>query len=155
MNTAAAIAEVRKFSRFIKAFEHLEAVADELSQAGQLVSERKGQLDACDAQIESRQQKLKELGLRVLEQQDEFTKLATANQVKQDALQRQAEADARAIVAEAKNELETLTEENQKAALNLRNIRQQTTKAQAKLAAIIPKLKEAQAQAKLILGGEL
>ena len=53
MKTSAAIGEIRKFHKFIKAFEHLEEVADELEGAENLIKERGQRLAEIEAHIET------------------------------------------------------------------------------------------------------
>lgn len=153
MNTNEAVGEVRKYARFIKAFEHLAEVADTLAKADNLVKEREEQAAKLQGLIDQNHAQIQAQGEELLAQRDHLSDQAAANKDECDAQLRQADDRAQEILAEAKRELDTLTEENHKAAVNLRAVRQQTTAVAAELDELQPKLAEARAQARLIIEG--
>lgn len=153
MNTKQALGEVRKFARFIKAFEHIEAVADELAKADQLISEREKQLTDLSESIDQAKSTLAELEEqanlcvqatveeRDRAQEDYNTVLAGANK------------KAAEIGADAEARLTNLVDDQELEGRVLRELRKKITSANAELAAILPRLEEVRAQARKIVGG--
>jgi len=89
-----AIAEVRKFSQFIRAFEHLAEVADTLADAEQLVLEAGHRKQQIDAQVDGRTEALGVLEERITAA---HTSLAeTTDQAKARAIEIISEANAEA-----------------------------------------------------------
>ena len=153
MNTKEAIGEVRKYARFIKAFEHLEAVAEALAQADNLIKERNDRADAVAALISEHETHLDAIDKEIQLQEKERDERAESAAMTRRALLGKAEAEARDITAEAQTKLDSISEESQSAAIQLREIRANVTKQQAVLGGITRKIEQAREQARKIIGG--
>ncbi len=152
MKTSEAISEVRKFGRFVKAFKHLEEVADNLGAADNLIKERTTELLDIDARIERANATLLGAEQEQAAQQETLAQAGTDAQAERGALLDKARAEAERILEAARAELTTLTEGNHAAALDLREIRRKITSGEAHLGGLKTKLDAAQEQARQILG---
>lgn len=154
MSDKQAIAEVRKFSQFVKAFQHLGEVADTFSRSGQLLAERDEQLVSLEEKIAEGVRKFNTLGEQTQALAAELKERAAANDLACDKLFAKARIDAAGITSDAKAELEQLVEQKKQAGSELRKLRKQITATQAQHDALLPKLEKARAQARKILGAD-
>ena len=153
MNTQEAVGEVRKFARFIKAFEHISEVAEALASADNVLKERVDQLAAIDATISENQGHLDGIIEAQQTQKDRLKVAADAAIGECEQLLSDASAEAGALVSEAQREVENISEQAQEAAIQLRALCEEITSTQTQLDELTAKLAEARQQARKILGG--
>lgn len=153
MNSKQAIGEIRKFHKFIKAFEYLEEVADELSRADQLIKERENRLSELAEEIARQDTALESLTEHAELKRAEIAAAVAACAKRCDEMQANATAKAAKIYTDAKTALDKYTDQGQEVASELRELNAVVTAKENLLDSLTANIEEARRQISVLLTG--